>query len=217
MESKIKNIILDFGGVILNIDHKKVELAFKEIGIDDFDTMYGQALQSNLFQNFEKGNITDAQFRESLRKFIQLEISDEKLDNTWNTIILDYPPERIRLLKSLTKKYRLFLLSNTNIIHYNYYIPKFNNQFGFDFNSLFEKTYWSFKMGLRKPDPSPYELILNENNLMPEETLFIDDSLQNIEAAEGLNIMAFHLKPSIDLTDVFVNGILNTHLIINKK
>ncbi len=135
-----------------------------------------------------------------------INIDDDILDHTWNQIIGDYPPNRIELLKTIKPNYRLFLLSNTNQIHYNFYIQKFKNEFGFDFLSLFEETYWSFKIGCRKPDNEPYLHVLNENNLVPEETLFIDDSIQNIETAKNLGIKTVYLDQGLEITDLFENG-----------
>ena len=98
MSNKIKNIILDFGGVIINIDHHKVENAFRELGMADFETMFNKAIQSNLFKNLETGKITPDEFRNSIREISGLNVSDRKLDETWNLIINDYPPHRIELL-----------------------------------------------------------------------------------------------------------------------
>lgn len=217
MNTTIKNIIFDFGGVILNIDHKKVEDAFKALGLHNFDRIFNHASQSNLFCDFEKGKISSALFRDSIRKLAGLDIPDEKLDHTWNKIICDYPAHRINLLQSVKTKYQLFLLSNTNSIHYDSYIPKFKNEFGFDFNSLFVKTYWSFKIGIRKPGKEPYDLIISENGLHPTETLFIDDSIRNITSARETKMLAYHLAYPEDLTDLFENGSLKKEIILSLK
>lgn len=210
---RIKNIIFDFGGVILNIDHEKVEHAFIKLGLDNFDVLFNKASQSKLFQDFEIGSISPQQFRKSIQELTGLTLGDKILDDTWNEIICDYPPERIKVLKRLALNYRLFLLSNTNQIHFDFYIPKFKQEFGFDFISLFEKAYWSFEIGLRKPDPDPFEFILKNAGILSSETLFIDDSIQNINAAGDLGFFTYHLKDSDDLVDLFVNDRINTNLI----
>ncbi|OQX74195.1 MAG: hypothetical protein B6D61_11815 [Bacteroidetes bacterium 4484_249] len=203
---RVKNIIFDFGGVIINIDHQKLENAFKNLGINNFEQLFNKATQSDLFRKFEKGQITSQQFRNEIRKLIGYNASDEVLDNTWNQIIGDYPPQRIELLKQINQNYRLFLLSNTNKIHYRYYINKFRKEYGFDFLSLFEETYWSFRIGKRKPDTAPYLHVIARSKLKPEETLFIDDSVQNIIAARKTGLIAYHLKPGTEITDLFKNG-----------
>ncbi len=214
--SGIKNIIFDFGGVIFNIDHTKVEQAFKDLGIKNFEALYNQASQSKIFQQFEVGQISAEDFRNQLREITGVQVSDEELDNTWNSILDDFPPYRIDLLNEIKNNYRLFLLSNTNIIHYEYYTGLFLKEFGYDFNTLFEEAFWTFKIGKRKPDNDPYLHILEKKNLLPEETLFIDDSVQNVQVAEKLNIFAYHLKEGEDVTALFENGLLKEELIVRQ-
>lgn len=209
---EIKNIVLDFGGVIINIHHRRVEEAFRKLGVINFEKLFNQANQSHLFQDIETGTIAPAEFRNELRAITGLSLDDKSLDIAWNEIIGDYPSKRISLLQKIKSNYRLFLLSNTNRIHYDYYIPLFKENFGFDFNELFEKTYWSFEIGLRKPDPKAYLSIIENHSLLTEETLFIDDSIQNLPPAQRIGIKTFLLNPETDLTDLFENNRLKTNL-----
>ncbi|MCD4664059.1 MAG: HAD family phosphatase [Bacteroidales bacterium] len=204
----IKNIIFDFGGVILNIHHDRVEAAFRELGVKNFEFLFSQAVQSDLFKNFETGSITPAQFRTEIREMSGLAIDDFTIDITWNKIIGDYPAHRINLLKSLQKHYRLFVLSNTNEIHYKHYISKFREEFNSEFESLFEKAYWSFQIGKRKPDKNIYEFVIEHSGLIPAETLFIDDSLQNIEPANEIGIVGLYLESEVDISSFFHQGVL---------
>ena len=213
MTDSVKNIIFDFGGVIFNIDHKKVEKAYRKLGMDNFEALFNQASQSELFQEFEKGKISPAHFRAELKTITGLKVSDKILDDTWNQVLCDYPPHRIELLKGIRKHYRLFLLSNTNIIHYQHYISMFKQNFGYDFNELFDDSFWSFKIGKRKPDSDPYIHILDKHKLNPGETLFIDDSIQNIISAEKLNVLAFHLNIGTDVSELFENGFLKPDIL----
>ncbi len=208
----IKNIIFDFGGVIINIDHERVENAFRKLGVDDFDRLFSQASQSELFQRLEVGAINEGEFRAEIRKMTGLKVNDDTLDHTWNQIIGDYPPHRVKLLKNIRKNYKLFLLSNTNSIHYRYYISLFEKLFGFPFADLFDGTYWSFKIGKRKPDPDPYLYLLEREKITPGETLFVDDSIQNIDAARKLNILAYHLNDQHDVAALFEQARLIDHL-----
>ncbi len=117
-------------------------------------------------------------------------------------MLLDFPKERIELLQRLNKKYRLFLLSNTNEIHFHQYNNDLINQFGFDLNSLFEKAYYSFELGMRKPDTEIFEYALNDSILDPFETLFIDDLDKNIETARrlGMNTIWIDITKNDNIT-----------------
>ncbi len=203
---KVRNIIFDFGGVIINIHHSKVEKAFKELGINQFEELFNQATQSGIFKKLETGTLNPGNFRNHLRNIIGKEIPDHELDFAWNQIIGNYPPHRINLLSELKENYNLYLLSNTNIIHYEFYIEKFRNEFGFEFPSLFNKTYWSFLIGDRKPNHSAFTFVLKDSKLIANETLFIDDSFQNIETAVQMGFQTHLLKNDTDLADLFQEG-----------
>ncbi|MBM3434632.1 MAG: HAD family phosphatase [Bacteroidetes bacterium] len=210
----IRNIIFDFGGVIINISHGRVESAFKALGVDNFSDLFSQAVQSELFQRLEKGLMSAAEFRIAFKNLSGLNVPDEILDNAWNQIIGDYPPNRIDLLQKIKQNYRIFLLSNTNEIHYNYYIKKFKKEFGFEFQSLFDGTFWSFQRGKRKPDAEAFLDVAETHNLIAYETLFIDDSLQNVIAARQAGLKSFHLGGNMEITDMFSGSILESVLII---
>jgi FMN phosphatase YigB (HAD superfamily) len=199
----IKNIIFDLGGVILDIDYNLTVKAFDGLGIPNFKEQYSKMSQSNLFDNIETGKISPVEFRDLIREVAQKTISDAEIDTAWNALILHLPQYRIEILKNLQVNYRLFLLSNTNKIHYDDYSEVIKRENGIEgLELLFEKTYLSHEMGLRKPDPEIFQVVLNENNLVPKETLFIDDSPQHIASAKTLGIVAYHLENE-DIGDLF--------------
>jgi glucose-1-phosphatase len=202
--SSIRNIIFDLGGVILNIDHTLLEATFEKIGIRNFQNQYSKAIQSDIFEKFEKGIISPAVFRNELRRFIQTEISDNQLNDAWNSILLDIPEKRVRLVEKLKDRYRTFMLSNTNAIHYEVYTRELKEKYGYqDFNALFERASFSFQLGVRKPSFEIFRHVIVENQLDPAHTLFIDDSWQHILAAKHLGIMTFHLPAEKDVTELF--------------
>ncbi len=200
---KIKNIIFDLGGVILNIDYQLTVAAFKEVGFDGFENAYSQAAQHQLFDNLETGFISPQEFRDGIRIVSHKNISDGEIDYAWNKIILDLPAARILLLKQLKTRYRCFLLSNTNKIHYDVYTADLLKLAANGFNDLFEKAYFSHEIHLRKPDLKVFEMVLKEKQLIPAETLFIDDSIQHIEAAKQQGICCHLLQPPQDITELF--------------
>lgn len=199
----IKNIIFDLGGVILDIDFKRTEKAFVDLGVANFNELFGPGHAASFFKDHEAGKITDGEFLDSLQKLAKHSLQSEAVQKAWNALLINFPPERIELLKKLRSKYRLFLLSNTNAIHVaafqQIYHDAFNNG---SLESLFEKVYYSHQIGFRKPNKEAYEYVLKKNQLIPEETLFIDDALVNVEAARKSGIKAIHLQPGTTLLDL---------------
>ncbi len=191
----IKAIIFDLGGVLLNIDFKKVSDSFKVLGVDTFDEMYSQSEVNMLFENLEIGKISEDEFCNAINKHSGKSILSNDITTAWNSILLDFRMESLAYLKTLKNKYKLFLLSNTNTIHLQAFNKIFDKSIGQGtFNSFFDKAYYSHEIGLRKPDAAAYLYVLNENNLLPQETLFIDDTLKNIKGAEAVGFQTIFLS-----------------------
>ena len=200
----IRNIIFDLGGVLLNIDYNLCVEAFRKLGLNDFESLYSKAKQSTLFDDFEKGSLSAADFRDTMRKFLKPGITDEQIDRAWNAMLLDFPEERGDLLLRLKNDHRLFLLSNTNEIHIKEVSAILKRSFGVpDLSRVFEKEYFSHRVKLRKPHREIFKFVLNENNLEADETLFIDDSRQHIEGAMQTGLHVFHLVKGKNILEVF--------------
>ena len=191
----VKNIIFDLGGVIIDIDYNLAATAFKKLGIVDFDSFYSKAKQSSLFDEFEKGLISNAEFRTALRQYLPPAISDQQIDDAWNAMLIGIPSHRVDFLKEVAKHYRIFLLSNTNRIHIEAFSQYNDEKFGKGyFESIFEYCYFSSDIAMRKPDAEIFEFVLSENGLRKEETIFIDDSIQHIQGALNTGLHAELLK-----------------------
>ncbi|MCD6366977.1 MAG: HAD family phosphatase [Bacteroidales bacterium] len=185
----IKNIVLDLGGVIINIDYQLTIKAFEELGITNASKFYSQQQQTNLFDLLETGKISEAGFRDEIRKFAGKNLSDNNIDTAWNAMLLDFPPERMETLKQLKSHYRTFLLSNTNAIHFTAYTKTLIKNFGKNnLSDYFHKEYYSHLIHRRKPHPDTFRFVLKDQNLLPQETLFIDDSEQHIHGAKSVNL-----------------------------
>lgn len=210
----IKNIIFDLGGVIINIDYNLTVKAFQKLGIDNFDKIYSQLKQTDLFDKFEVGEVSADEFRAQLLEYMPTKVSIQQIDSAWNALLLDVPPKRIELLSQLSKKYRLFLLSNTNDIHIQEFGTILQQQYGFkDLSHLFEQLYYSYTIGYRKPNKEAFAYVLDSNKLLAQETLFIDDSPQHIEGAKRLGIQTLHLKPHLSINEVFTaEGVVRKEL-----
>jgi putative hydrolase of the HAD superfamily len=192
---QIRNLIFDLGGVILNIDPQLTIDAFSEMGMDKAPEGDAKKYQVNMLHQIEKGATTPDEFRNNVREIIGNHVSDGDIDRAWTAMIIDMPVERIKYLEDLKTSYRIFLLSNTNEIHRILFHRMFEDDNGYSFYELFEKNYYSHEMGLRKPDPRIYQIVLEENNLIPGETLFIDDLSENIDAAKSLGMQGLLIEP----------------------
>ena len=198
--SSIKNIIFDFGGVIINIEYARSTEALRAYSTSQDQVDFSQKGQSHLFDLYERGDISSSEFRDGLRREYGIEATDDQIDEAWNSLLLDIPAERIDLLRTLAKKYRLFLLSNTNDIHMVAFHKIMADSHGLpNLEPLFEKVYYSHLVHKRKPHADIFAHVLAENNLNPEETLFIDDSIQHIEGAHKVGLQTLHLAPPLTI------------------
>lgn len=186
-----ENIILDLGGVVLHIDYQKTIDEFKSYGIDDFDKKYNQAMQSEVFNKFEKGQIARPEFYAALRSW-GFSMEDRAIDECWNKMIQEVPRENLRYLQDLAAQYNLVLLSNTNEIHIEAFRETIDQKFGWNkFKKLFSRIYFSNLIGMRKPDAEIFQFVIDHSNLNIRETIFIDDSIQHVQGAKELGIAGF--------------------------
>lgn len=205
---KIENIIFDFGGVICDLEISRSVEKFRAFGPPKAEFSGNKEEQDRQFEllvsAYETGPVSSEQFRESIRNHYQAPPTDQAIDDAWNALLAGIPEPRIRMLEDIRKSCRIFLLSNSNEIHYRRYREDLEKQYGYrDFDEIFEKAYFSYILHLRKPDPAIFEHVLNENRLDPAETLFIDDTLIHVEAARKIGINGYHLKEGEDVTLLF--------------
>lgn len=192
----IKNIIFDYGNVIFKIDFAKAQQSFTDLGIKNVDAIFAHAGQNELFDQMDKGMITAAEFRNGVREMAGIStLTDEQIDTAWNSLLVGVPKGNHEVLLRLKNKYRTFLLSNNNEIHYASILAYLQKEYHVEDNSIFfEKDYYSHLMGMRKPDIKIFEFVLNEQILKPEETLFIDDSPQHLKTANSLGMKTLLLN-----------------------
>lgn len=199
----IKAIIFDFGGVILDIDFNKTCIAFNDIGVKGFAEMYSLKDANPLFQGLEKGTFSEEEFYGEFRNFANTNLPDEQIKYALNALLLNYRKEALQTLKDIKPKYKLFLLSNTNAIHLQAFRKIYEEEIGEgSLEDYFDKVYYSHEIGYRKPGKEAYEIVLKENNLSPAETLFIDDSIKNIEGAKELGLQTILLKEDMGIEDL---------------
>ncbi len=186
----IKNIIFDFGDVFINLDKQATYREIAKLGVTEVNEQMMQ-----VYYKYEMGLMTTNEFVGVFHD--QFSIAKEDLIHAWNAILLDFPLHRLRFLKELaaSKKYRLFLLSNTNDLHINWIMNNWGMELYTEFKECYEQFYLSHEINLRKPNTNIYEFVLHENNLKAEETYFIDDTKENTDAANSLGIHVWNINP----------------------
>ena len=197
---KIKNIIFDFGGVLLNLDRQACIDAFVSLGFDNVDTYLNDYRQKGIFRQLEMGEVSVCEFFDGVRKAIGKPISDEQIADAWAQFVLDVPDQKLNLLLELQKKYRVFMLSNTNDIHVQRTFPRYFEKDGHTLSDYFEKVYLSNELNMTKPDACIFEYVLQDASIQADETLFIDDAEPNVEAARELGFQTYQAKPGDDLS-----------------
>ena len=194
----IDTIIFDFGDVFINLDKEATPADLKKLGLEKWSSEI-----DSLNFNFEKGLITRTDFLLGINKLVPNATQVEVLE-AWNGVLLDFPMYRLEFLEKLSKKYKLFLLSNTDSIHINHFKEKNGDEFYNRFYNCFEKVYFSYDLGMRKPDEEIYNFVIKENNLNPKSTLFVDDNFDNIKGAKKTGLQVWHLlKGKEDVIELF--------------
>lgn len=203
----IKALIFDFGDVFINLDKEGTIQRCKEVFGTDIISEAKNDDNIAIFEinnKYEKGEISTQEFVSFYTKLAN--IKEIEAIDLWNGLILNFPLHRLDFIKNLAKqkKYKLILLSNTNELHINHikeYIPFYEG-----FKACFDAFYLSHEIGLRKPDSDIYEFVLAQNKLKPEECFFVDDTIENTEAAKALGIKTWHINPKEeDITQLFTN------------
>ncbi|WP_300567667.1 HAD family phosphatase [Flavobacterium sp.] len=200
----IDTIIFDFGDVFINTDKNASLSALKKLGLVSWNDELEQ-----LNQQFEKGKITEVQFMIGMKKLIP-NASIDDIREAWNSVLLDFPLHRLEFLERLGMKYRLFLLSNTDEIHIAKFEHKVGITFAREFYQCFEKVYFSFEIGMRKPEPEVFNYIIKKHDLSMKRTLFIDDKKENTDIAQSLGMQVWNLQVGKeDVSELFDKKIIS--------
>ncbi|HRF76670.1 MAG TPA: HAD family phosphatase [Chitinophagales bacterium] len=181
--TKIKAIVFDLGKVIFDLSYEQVIAYWAEKANKDYQELLDGFVYNDIFEQYERGELSDAAFRDAVRTIYHLPITDEEFDSGWNNIYLDIFDGINNLLRDLSAQYHVVALSNTNHIHKLVWEVRYA-----DTLQYFEKIFASHEMGCRKPEPQCFHMVLDYLNLAPEATVFVDDHPANIEAANRIGL-----------------------------
>lgn len=198
----IKNLLFDFGGVIVGLDKSAAVRRFKEIGAADIENYLNEYRQTGIFLELEEGKISLAEFNNRFRETFGENITDEEIASGWMAFLTGIPPYKLELLDELRKKYNVYLLSNTNPVIADWAHSADFTPSGRTLDTYFDKCYLSYQMGCAKPDAIIYEKVIADG-IKAEETLFLDDGQANLDAAAKLGFKTYLVNQDEDLRKVF--------------
>lgn len=204
-KGNIKNIIFDFGGVIMDININKTINAFANLNIDGLNANDIISSHKSFLHDLEIGTISPDEFINSIYKEYPAasNVSDKQIWDAWNSLLQPYDADRIAMVEKLKNYYNLYLLSNTNFPHRVKFKEIYRRQFGENLEDLFIESYYSDELHLRKPDKRIYEEVVLKARINPETTLFIDDNEANITSAREFGLQVYHLTAGEKITDLF--------------
>lgn len=199
----IKNLIIDFGGVLIDLDRRRCIEHFQKLELPDVEVVLDLYHQQDFFQKYEKGLITSAEFRNVIREKIGKPVTDAQIDKAWNSFLVSIPAYKLDLLLKLRKDYLVYLLSNTNDIHWQWACRHAFPYKAFRVEDYFEQIFLSYEMNMAKPDADIFQTVLSKTGIATQETLFIDDSEDNCRTAEALGISTYTPKAGEDWSHLF--------------
>ena len=201
----IKTIIFDLGGVLLDLDTEAGVRSLQEIGFLDVQKYLSPYRQQGIFLEMEEGKLSNEEFCDKFREMsINKNLTNQQIAESWCKILLDIPDYKLDLLLELRKKYRVFLLSNTNRIVADYYTRHIFTKQGLTIDDYFDRLYVSYEIGITKPDPRIFQYLIADSGIKPQEALFLDDGEQNIATAKALGFHTYLVAPQEDFRHLFV-------------
>ena len=201
--SAVKCVVLDLGGVLIDIDYQATEDAFMGLGLVDFKERYSQLQQNSLFDEYEKGQISAQHFINKLLDFCPQGTTANKVVSAWNAMLGEFPAEKIALLEQLKNRFPLYMLSNTNDLHIHGVQAAWKRASSAKMEDYFKAIFLSFEIGKRKPDAETFRWTAEQTGFLPEEILFIDDSPQHIEGAKSIGLQTFYYTDAESFYQLF--------------
>jgi FMN phosphatase YigB (HAD superfamily) len=199
---KIKNILFDLGGVILDLDVQATLKRFYELGFPAELMQFPNSMTTDLYFRYETGKLDTEQFRSEIRRASGVEMTDDAFDEAWNAMLVSIPEDRVALLKVLSERYNLYMLSNTSALHVKVFEKMYFDVAGESMHQVFKKIYYSHEIGWHKPDHKAWEHVIKDAGIKPEETLFLDDNIHNIKASQELKFQAIHIHERTNLMNL---------------
>lgn len=189
--AKIKNIVFDLGGVIIDLNRDCSIKRFKEMGVDQVEEYLDPYEQRGLFLGLENGAVDLEEFRSKLSEEIGKSLTVEDVSYGWMGFIEAVPQYKLDYILELRKEYNVYILSNTNPVVFEWAKTSAFSDAGLPVTDYCDRFYASFEMKITKPDPRIFELMVKDSGMIPAETLFVDDGKLNVETGEKLGFVTY--------------------------
>lgn len=201
--SMIKNLLFDLGGVVVNIRRENCVKAFEALGLPDADSYFGEYAQTGIFMAVEDGSASKEEFHNELHRVLPAGVTDRQIDEAFQKFIIGIPEHRLKALEDLRRKYNIYLLSNTNPIMWEGVLDReFRKLPGRTRPDYFDGMVTSFEARAAKPDVAIFQYACRTLGIKPEETLFLDDSQANLDAAAALGFHTALVNPGTEFESV---------------
>jgi putative hydrolase of the HAD superfamily len=200
--SSLKNILFDLGGVILDLNVSATLEQFLNLGFPKELLSYPENYYTDIFYKYETGKSSTVEFRNSIRKLSGVNFSDDAFDKAWCAMLSRVPEKRTRLIKKLSRDYKLYILSNTSELHIESFNKMFREAAGYKLSDVFTHGFYSHETGLHKPDHAAFQHVLESANILAGETLFLDDNIHNVKAAKELGFNVIHITENLKMEDI---------------
>ncbi len=190
----IRNIVFDLGGVLIDLDPAGCSEAFSNLGFKMPDDLFKRFHDDDNFKLYETGSISTNEFLNNLADASATGVTHEQLSSAWNRMLGPLRISSLKSLRTLKQQYQLYLLSNTNELHEMSVKRKLLEEGLPSVDTMFIRPYFSHKIHLRKPGREIFEYVVSDAGILPEETLFIDDTAINLPNAAQVGIKTYLLQ-----------------------
>lgn len=201
----IRNLVFDFGGVVVDLCWNNAIRRFAEIGLKQADVVLDRYRQQGIFLELEEGKISSGKFMSELSDMCGRQLTVDEVNYAWMGFFEPVSVSKMKILEELHRKYNMYLLSNTNPFVMDWARGSAFSSEGKGLDFYFDRLYLSYEMGVTKPDVEIFRRMIEDSGIVPEETLFVDDGISNIEAARSLGFDTLHAKEGIDWTESLIS------------
>ena len=200
--TKVDHLVLDFGGVLYQIDHQATADAFAVLGAAGFIEQYAHGRQSALLDQMERGQLSAHDSLLALQDLCRPGTPLEAVQDAWNAVLIGLRPGIVPVLQDLAQHFELVMFSNTNAVHAAHFERQILDEHGRAFSDTFRQIVYSHRLGHRKPDRAAYDAVCTQHGLKAKRCFFVDDTLDNVTGARAAGwAAALHNPHTASLQD----------------